>query len=78
MPGIASGAICFKAVIGRCRWTGRSQWVYGHTTVTRRWIAENLRMGYESGVSRAVSFVESSAANEVMTMKSKLRNTDVR
>ena len=53
-------------------------WVYGHTTVTRGWIAENLRMGYESGVSRAVSFVESSAANEVMTMKSKLRNTDVR
>ena len=53
-------------------------WVYGHTTVTRRWIAENLRMGYESGVSRAVSFVESSAANEVTTMKSKLRNADVR
>ena len=53
-------------------------WVYGHTTVTRRWIAESLRMGYESGVSRAVSFVESSAANEVMTMKSKLRNADVR
>ncbi len=29
------------------------------------------------GVSRAVSFVESSAAKEVITMKSKLRNADV-
>jgi hypothetical protein len=44
--------------------------------VARRWIAENLMMGYESGVSRAVSFVESSAANKAMTMKSKLRNAD--
>jgi hypothetical protein len=52
-------------------------WVYGHTTVTRRWIAGNLMMGYESGVSRAVSFVESSAAKEVIRMKSKLGNADV-
>jgi hypothetical protein len=35
-------------------------------------------MGYESGVSRAVNFVKSSAAKEVMTMKSKLRNADIR
>jgi hypothetical protein len=53
-------------------------WVYGHTTVIRRWIAEHLMIRYESGVSRAVSFVASSAANEVMTMKSKLRNANVR
>ena len=53
-------------------------WVYRPTTVTRRWITENLMMGYESGVSRAVSFVEASGANEVMIMKSKLRNAGVR
>jgi hypothetical protein len=54
------------------------QKLWDHTTVTRRWIAENLMMGYESGVSRAVSFVASSAANEVMAMKSTLRNANVR
>ncbi len=52
-------------------------WVYGHTTVTRRWIAENLMMEYESGVSRAVSFVEFNATKEVIAMKSKLKNAGV-
>ena len=35
-------------------------WLYGQTTVRRRWVAEQLRMGYETRVSQAVSLVESS------------------
>ena len=47
-------------------------WLYGRTTVTRRWIAENLMMGYETRVSQAVSGVESSRARNVIEMKQRL------
>lgn len=47
-------------------------WLYGRTTVTRRWIAENLMMGYETRVSQAVSQVEASRARDVMEMKQRL------
>jgi hypothetical protein len=39
--------------------------------------AQKIYSDDESGVSRAVSFVESSATKEVITMKSKLRNDHV-
>ncbi len=39
--------------------------------------AQKIYADDESGVSRAVRFVESSAAKEGITMKSKLRNADV-
>jgi len=32
-------------------------WLYGQTTVRRRWVAEQLRMGYETRVSQAVGLV---------------------
>jgi hypothetical protein len=44
----------------------------GRTTVTRRWIAEKLRVGYETRVSQAVSWVKSSRAREVVEMRTKL------
>ena len=47
-------------------------WVYGRTTVTRRWLAEQLQMGYETRVSQAVRWVESSRAHEVLEMKKRL------
>jgi len=47
-------------------------WLHGPTTVTRRWIAEKLRMGYETRVSQAVSRVETSHAREVIEMKKRL------
>src|SRR5438270_130962 len=40
-------------------------WLHGRTTVTRRWIAENLKMGYETRV-QTVSRVESSRARDVL------------
>ena len=47
-------------------------WLYGRTTVTRRWLAEQLQMGYETRVSQAVRWVESSRAHEVLEMKKRL------
>ena len=47
-------------------------WLYGQTTVNRRWVAEQLRMGYETRVSQAVSWVESSREPVVKAMKNKL------
>ena len=46
-------------------------WLHGRTTVTRRWIAENLKMGYETRV-QTVSRVESSRAQDVLEMKRRL------
>jgi hypothetical protein len=47
-------------------------WFYGQTTVHRHWLAEQLRMGYETRVSQAVSLVESSREPVVKKLKSKL------
>jgi REP element-mobilizing transposase RayT len=47
-------------------------WLYGQTTAKRRWIAEQLAMGYETRVSQAVSWAESSPAPAVRQMKKKL------
>ena len=47
-------------------------WLQGRTTVTRRWIAENLHMGYETRVNQAVSWVKSSRASDVAEMRKKL------
>ena len=49
-------------------------WLYGQTTVRRRWVAEQLRMGYETRVSQAVSLVESSREPLVKKLKSKLNH----
>ena len=50
--------------------------LHGHTTASRRWIAEELRMGYESRVSQAVSWVEASRARNVVEMKRRLKDYD--
>jgi hypothetical protein len=47
-------------------------WLYGRTTVGRRWVAEQLAMGYETRVSQAVSLVESSRKVKINEMKRKL------
>ncbi len=47
-------------------------WVYGHTTVSRRWVAEKLGMGHESAVSQAVRHVERSTAGRARSLKEKL------
>jgi putative transposase len=47
-------------------------WLYGNTTVKRRWVAEHLAMGYETRVSQAVSAVEASRDPAVIRMKSRL------
>jgi REP element-mobilizing transposase RayT len=47
-------------------------WLYGRTTVKRRWLAERLAMGYETRISQAVAEVESSREPEVLTLKKKL------
>ena len=47
-------------------------WLHGQTTVPRRWITENLKMGYETRVSQAVSWVESSRLRVVVELKKKL------
>ena len=49
-------------------------WLHGRTTASRRWIAEELRMGYESRVSQAVSWVEASRARNVLKMKRRLED----
>ena len=52
-------------------------WLYGQTTVRRRWIAEQLRMGYETRVSQAVSLVESSREPLLQKMKRKLNQCGI-
>ncbi|MDR3564118.1 MAG: transposase [Negativicutes bacterium] len=52
-------------------------WLYGRTTVTRRWLAETLRMGYETRISQAVSWVESNRTQAVAAMRNKLTETDL-
>jgi hypothetical protein len=47
-------------------------WLYGRTTVKRRWLAERLAMGYETRISQAVAEVESSREPGVLTLKKKL------
>jgi hypothetical protein len=47
-------------------------WVYGDTTVSRRWVAEKLGMGHESAVSQAVRHVERSTAGRARALKEKL------
>ena len=47
-------------------------WLYGRTTVTRRWLAERLKMGYETRVSQAVHWVESNRTRAVMDLRRKL------
>jgi hypothetical protein len=47
-------------------------WLRGRTTVTRRWIADRLRLGYETRGSQAVSWVESTRARDVVQMRKTL------
>jgi hypothetical protein len=47
-------------------------WLHGRTTVTRRWIAGHLRMGYETRVSQAVGWVASGPTREVLEIRKKL------
>ena len=51
--------------------------VYGSTTVSRRWLAEQLEMGYETRVSQAVSWVEKSRSPAVLSMKNSLKNCGI-
>jgi hypothetical protein len=44
--------------------------------MSRRWLGDKLKMGYETAVSRAVSFVESSNEVALMKMKGKLIKTN--
>jgi hypothetical protein len=47
-------------------------WLYGNTTVRRRWLAEQLEMGYETRISQAAGAVEASRDPVVLEMKNKL------
>jgi len=47
-------------------------WIYGRKSVARRWVAENLQMGYETRASQAMREVESSRAPQVMNIKKQL------
>lgn len=51
-------------------------WLYGRTTVNRRWVAEQLGMGYETRVSQAMSLVEASRKAMINEMKNKLNRCD--
>jgi len=48
-------------------------WLREYTTVGRRWISERLRMGEESGVSKAVHHVRASRDNRMKRLKQRLR-----
>lgn len=52
-------------------------WLYGQTTVNRRWVAQRLYMGYETRVSQAASLVESSHQGPLKEMKEKLNRCDI-
>lgn len=47
-------------------------WLHRQTIVSRRWIADNLKMGYPSRVSQAVHWVESNRTSKVAELKRKL------
>ena len=47
-------------------------WLRGRTTMGRRWVSERLRMGEESGVSRAVRWVEAGRGGELKRLKERL------
>jgi REP element-mobilizing transposase RayT len=47
-------------------------WLRSQTTVPRSWIAEKLKMGYETRVSQATRWVESSRAHRLLALKAKL------
>jgi hypothetical protein len=52
-------------------------WLYGQTTVKRRWVAERLATGYVTRVSQAVSLVELSREGAEQEMKEKLNRCHV-
>jgi len=43
-----------------------------------RWLAQNLRLGYESAVRRAVSFVEASQAQNVPGLQARLQRVGLK
>jgi hypothetical protein len=47
-------------------------WLYGGTTVKRRWLAERLAMGYETRISQAVRGGETSGEPTVLGRKNEL------
>ena len=47
-------------------------WLYGRTTVNRRWLAQRLTMGYETRISQAMHWVERSREPSIAKMKKKL------
>jgi putative transposase len=47
-------------------------WLYGQTTVPRRWVAEQLSLGYPTRVSQALSLVQSSRDPILRHLKEKL------
>ena len=47
-------------------------WLYSNTTVERRWLAEQLVMGYETRASQVASSVEATHDPAVLAVKSKL------
>lgn len=47
-------------------------WLYGRTTVSRRWLAQRLAMGYETRISQAVHFIENSRDPSITNLKQKL------
>jgi len=49
-----------------------ARWLYGRTTVNRRWLTQCLMMGYETRISQAVPWVESSREPPIAKMKKKL------
>jgi hypothetical protein len=49
-------------------------WLHRQTTVTRRWLAQELGMRHESRVSQAVSAVDAGRARKVVEMKQKLQD----
>ena len=48
--------------------------LHGRTIVPRRWVAEKSVMDYETGLSQALIWVESTRAPAVMEMKKRLAN----
>jgi len=52
-------------------------WWYSQTTVPRRWVAEQLSMGYPTRVSQAVSAVEGSRDPKLRHLKEKLREVEI-
>ena len=47
-------------------------WLCAHTTVTRRWVSERLRMGHESRIGQAQRYIRGTQDKKIIQMKSKL------